>query len=127
MISLKEYNNKIIGKQIQKYRLSKDYSLKKLSDITGISESYLRLLENGGVSENSSIGIENIYKIAEALGVTLDDLAYTNIEHIDSVNNSIITDIEIELKTLNKSDLQLFDKVVGIFVDRHKHNLKNRS
>ena len=35
MKRLKEYSNKIIGRQIKKYRLSKGYSIKKLSELTG--------------------------------------------------------------------------------------------
>ena len=117
---LKEYNGNIIGKQIQKYRLSKDYSVKKLSELTGISESYIRELERGKSSKSSSISMEKICRISEALGVSLDDLAYTNIEYPDSTSNSLLNDIEIEIKSLSHSDMILFKNLVNIFLPNHK-------
>ncbi len=117
---LKEYNGNIIGKQIQKYRLSKDYSVKKLSELTGISESYIRELERGKSSKSSSISMEKICRISEALGVSLDDLAYTNIEYPDSTSNSLLNDIEIEIKSLSHSDMILFKNIVNIFLPNHK-------
>ena len=117
---LKEYNGNIIGKQIQKYRLSKDYSVKKLSELTGISESYIIELERGKSSKSSSISMEKICRISEALGVSLDDLAYTNIEYPDSTSNSLLNDIEIEIKSLSHSDMILFKNIVNIFLPNHK-------
>lgn len=114
---MKEYDNKVIGNQIQKYRLSRNFSVKRLSDITGISQSYIRELENGGANENSSISMEKICNLAEALNVTLDDIAYTNIEHADNSNKDIIDDIEIELRSMSEADKELFDKIVDIFVN----------
>ena len=117
---LKEYNGNIIGKQIQKYRLSKDYSVKKLSELTGISESYIRELERGKSSKSSSISMEKICRISEALSVSLDDLAYTNIEYPNSTSNSLLNDIEMEIKSLSHSDMILFKKIVNIFLPNHK-------
>lgn len=121
MNDLKEYDNKIIGKQIKKYRLANNYSVKKLSELSGISESYIRAIEHGGNSESSSISMDKICKIAEVLNVSLDDIAYTNIEYIDMANASVISEIERELKTLSNADLQLFDKIVGIFVKNREN------
>lgn len=121
MNNLKEYDNKIIGKQIKKYREAKNYSVKKLSDLSGVSESYIRSIEHGCNSESSSISMDKICKIAETLNVSLDDIAYTNIEYLDSSNASVISEIERELKSLSKADLQLFDKIVGIFVTNRKN------
>ncbi len=123
MKRLKEYSNKIIGRQIKKYRLSKGYSIKKLSELTGISESYIHGLEHGGVSESSSVSMEKICKISNSLGVSLDDLAYTNMEYAVTNNNSLINEISIELKSLSEADLLLFDKIVNIFMPDKKRKL----
>ncbi|GFI61500.1 hypothetical protein IMSAG049_00659 [Clostridiales bacterium] len=118
---MNEYDNKIIGKQIQKYRLSKGYSVKELSRLTGISESYIRDLEHGSHSDNSSVSMEKICKIAGVLNVSLDDIACTNVIYMNGKNNNLIAQIERELKTLSKSELILFEKIVSIFAGNHKN------
>jgi XRE family transcriptional regulator, master regulator for biofilm formation len=59
------------GNLLQKIRQEKGYSLNRLSKLTGISKSYLSLLERH-IQKNPSIDI--IEKIAKALDVGIHDL-----------------------------------------------------
>lgn len=111
-----EYSQKIVGSQIRKYRLAKKLSLKQLETLTGISASYIRDLEHGGRTKNSSVSMKKICKIAEILGVSLDDLAFTNIEYRQNLKNKdIISNIANEIISLSLEDLIILDGAIDIF------------
>lgn len=57
------------GIRIRKLRTEQGMSLNRLSELTGISKSYLSLLERG-IQKNPSIVV--LEKLAEALQVSLD-------------------------------------------------------
>ncbi|CAM2952577.1 helix-turn-helix transcriptional regulator [Hathewaya histolytica] len=69
--------NLSIGKKLKGLRNSKGYTLKKLSDLSGISVSFISDIENG--RRNPSI--ENLQKICNALSV---DISY----FFDDVNRN---------------------------------------
>ncbi len=59
------------GHKLKKMRIEKGYSLSKFSKLTGISKSYLSLIERG-VQKNPSLEI--LEKISETFGVEVKDL-----------------------------------------------------
>jgi transcriptional regulator with XRE-family HTH domain len=59
-----------IGEQIKQIRKEKGFTLKDLSAATGLSVSYLSMLERG----LSSPTIANMQKVCQALNITLTDL-----------------------------------------------------
>lgn len=61
------YDSKMIGERIFKARQIKGWKQLALSKLAGISQSYLSDIENG----MSKISVETLYKIAEALDVSV--------------------------------------------------------
>ena len=59
------------GKKIRELRKAKNLTMSELANICKISQSYISDLENGNVKNPS---ITKMEKIAEALGVSLDEL-----------------------------------------------------
>jgi transcriptional regulator with XRE-family HTH domain len=62
---------KQLGVKIRFLRESREWSLQKLADETGLSKPYLSSLENG---EGGRPNIEYLYQVAQALNTTIDDL-----------------------------------------------------
>lgn len=58
-----------IGKQITGFRLQKGYSVNKLANMSGISQSYLRDVELG----NKNPTVEILSYICDALNISLAD------------------------------------------------------
>ena len=68
-----------LGYNVRKFRKAKKMSQEKLADITGYTTSHICHIEN-------AVGIpsfEALTKIADALGVSLDQLAYGVINNTD--------------------------------------------
>ena len=62
---------------IRNVRLKKNITLYRLYKLTGLSYSYLSELENNKVFNPS---LDTMYKIANALGVKVDDLFYSELD-----------------------------------------------
>lgn len=60
-----------ISKNIKKLRKAKDLSQDKLSRLADISHATIIKIESGGIQSPT---IDTVKKIADALGVSLDDL-----------------------------------------------------
>ena len=67
-----------LGDLIKQYRLSKGYSVNKLANLSGVSQSYLRDVELG----NKNPSVEILSYLCESLGISLADFfnAYCNQE-----------------------------------------------
>ncbi len=76
-----------IAKRLKKIRNAKGYSVYKLSQLSGISETHIRDLERG--DRNPSL--DTIYRIADILGLSLSEFLNEN----ETV--SYLTDKEKEL------------------------------
>lgn len=77
-----------IGSLIKQFRLNQQYSVNKLANLSGISQSYLRDIELG----NKNPTVEILSYICEALNISLADFfnAYCNQEpSTDSLMNEI--------------------------------------
>lgn len=92
---------------LKRMRKEKGYSLNKLSELTGISKSYLSLLERG-IQKNPSIDITE--KIAKALGVNINYLV--NPTGVKKSRNSMI---KLEINLLEDSiDQEILDKIMEL-------------
>lgn len=69
---MNETNPTSVGQRIQRYRKQKGISLTGLAGLSGISKSYLWRLESEEGETRPSA--ETLYKLSQALGVTLADL-----------------------------------------------------
>lgn len=59
-----------IGNRIKFFRIQKGFSVNKLANLAGVSQSYLRDIE---LSKNNNIGVETLNYICWALDITLKD------------------------------------------------------
>lgn len=73
-----------VGKRITFFRSQKNYSVNKLANLAGISQSYLRDIELG----NKNPTIEIISIICDALDLTLQD--FFSDDTISSIQNNEI-------------------------------------
>lgn len=71
-----------IGKRITYFRTAKGYSVNKLANLSGISQSYLRDIELG----NKNPTVETLSFVCDALGITLKDF------FDDQTENQLLTD-----------------------------------
>jgi transcriptional regulator with XRE-family HTH domain len=67
---------KNIGENIKKLRLGKGITLQDVSDVTGLSVSFLSLVENG----KSGISLANLQKILKCYGTSIHDLIDKSVE-----------------------------------------------
>jgi len=61
-----------IASNLRQYRAKNRISQEKLSDLTGVSQQFICNIE----TEKVNPSVETLLKIAEALGVTLNDIVY---------------------------------------------------
>lgn len=60
----------LFGKNVRKYRLAKNLSQEKLAEISGLHRTYISAVERA----ERSISLDNIQKIATALGIEISKL-----------------------------------------------------
>ena len=71
-----------IGSHVKQLREQKNYSINKLANMAGVSQSYLRQVEIGSTSPT----IEKLSYIVEALGVSLQEFFSLNTDKEDLVS-----------------------------------------
>ena len=65
---------KEIGLKIAYYRKKKGYTQAQLAEMVGISSNYLSLIERG--NKGQSYSMETLFKITEALEITVSELFF---------------------------------------------------
>lgn len=97
-----------VGKRITFFRSQKNYSVNKLANLAGISQSYLRDIELG----NKNPTIEIISIICDALDLTLQD--FFNDDTISSIQNNEILKKFYQLnKEQQKTLLAFIDTIIS--------------
>jgi len=107
------------GQYLRRLRKKKNLSLRQLSDLTGISDSYLSLIEKGkrGVPRP-----EYLRRLAEALGVSYDDML-AKAGYREPERREI--PLEDALQELLNSDYVVFDGLpMGEIDEEVKEDLK---
>ncbi|QEO15607.1 helix-turn-helix transcriptional regulator [Agromyces intestinalis] len=59
-----------LGDRVRELRLSRGISQEQLAHLAGLDRTYVSGVERG----HRNIGIDNVYKLADALGVPVSDL-----------------------------------------------------
>lgn len=100
------------GQRLRQYRMAKGYSQESFAPVCGMHRTYIAGIENG----NRNISIENIYKLAEALNISISELFdFTRPIHqnfIISVNGeNFILESSKELTQEVKDEIELICKL----------------
>lgn len=104
-----------IGLKVKKLRISKNYTLKQLSEESGLSAGYLSQFERG----LSSIAIDSLEKLANILGVSLSsffgntpsELTSPLVHPFDLLPNQISPQIYQYLLNPKKSDFDMLSRI----------------
>jgi XRE family transcriptional regulator, master regulator for biofilm formation len=105
------------GKKIKSLRLQKGISLSQLSEITGISKSYLSLIERD-IQTNPSLDI--IEKIAEAFDVAVAEIVRRDRTDIEfskgpsQVKSTLKVEIELSDEQLNPQKLRQIQELLNV-------------
>ncbi|MBE6601976.1 MAG: helix-turn-helix transcriptional regulator [Ruminococcaceae bacterium] len=79
----------VIGKQIREFRKKKGWTQEKLAEESGIEPSNISHIERAA----TKVSLPTLIHIANALGVTADDLLYRNLKKSESVSVALINDL----------------------------------
>ncbi|WP_434304197.1 helix-turn-helix domain-containing protein [Clostridium botulinum] len=90
----------MIGDNIKKIRIKQNISAKQLSELTGLTQAYLSMLEN---NKRKNPSTETLQKIADALGVSVN-------EFFDYNNEDTKKDINIPQEYSDKYKVTSRDK-----------------
>ncbi len=96
---------KSIGKRIKAARKKQKLTQEKLSEMADISIPYLSNIENA----NTCVGLNVLLSIANALGVSMDELCCDN---LNFSSNIYISSISETLKNCSVFELKIVENVV---------------
>lgn len=106
-----------IGRKLKKFRIKKKYTLRQLSELSGISVSFISDIENG--RRNPSI--DTLNSIAKALNVSVDRLLG---ESVSSIIENRIKELNITLEDLAERagvSVEYLNKIDNIYPDQHDY------
>ena len=75
-MNMKELNWKEISKRLKDLRIKNKITIERLSEIIGVSTSFVGLVERG----DSGISVDNLYKLSCVFAVTMDYLLTGELE-----------------------------------------------
>lgn len=110
---------KIINDVIKKVRKSKNLTQKQLSEITGLSLSYIQQLEYG-MKENPSL--ETLNLIADALCITINDLTEKQITE-NNRNSELPTDSNFQRILSEKQIKSILSNIVTSISEKQNTEL----
>ncbi len=91
-----------LGKNIKYFREEKGWSLNKLKTECGLSYATLHDIESG---KNQTLKTDSLEKVADALGVTTNDLLGFDVEEIT------VGDIDLTISSIFKSEELTLDNI----------------
>lgn len=110
-MSILEYLNwKEISQRIKTLRNDNKISRERLSEIIGVSSSFINLLERG----DSGISVDNLYRISRVFGVSVDYLL-TGEKDGNSIKTAPIRQSRLNAVLGDCTDSE-FDFAVGLFM-----------
>ena len=104
-----KYNLKHVGENIRLARKRKKLTLDVLSGLAGVTESFLGMVERGA----SSLSIETLIGICDALGVTPDSLLMEGRE-MDSRPSGKLDMLNALLKNATDEELEFYINFVKL-------------
>ena len=78
-----------MGKRIKEFRIAKNWNQAKLAEESGIEPSNISHIERGA----TKLSLPTMINIANALGVTLDEIAFGSLVKTTHVSSKMIDDI----------------------------------
>jgi transcriptional regulator with XRE-family HTH domain len=102
-------NLKHVGENIRAARKKKDLTLEVLSGLSGVSESFLGMVERGA----SSISIETLIALCEALDVSADSLVMEGREENSRPSDKLDT-LYTMLKAATDEDIEFLINFVKL-------------
>lgn len=108
-------NYQLIGKRIRDKRLEQSLSQETLSGSAGISTRSLSFIENG----KTHVTVDSLYRIAYALGVTVDELIYGSVENVSVPYGSKLE--EVFESSSSSERLFLFEVIRSIKAIMQEH------
>jgi Predicted transcriptional regulator with C-terminal CBS domains len=98
--------NIILGLKLKKYRTERDLSLKELSELSGLSPSYLNEIEKGKKYPKT----DKILSLSSALGVSYDELVSTQLSEdltplSSLLQGDFLDDLPLELFGIEEGNL----------------------
>ena len=115
VIIMKEKNLKRVGENIRAARKSKNLTIETLSELAGISESFLGTVERG----ESSISIETLINLCKVLGVSADSLIMHDEEPAPALSDKRDTLLTM-LKNATDKELDFLIDYVKLYRGRVK-------
>ena len=106
---MKDYLKRV-GENIRTARKNKDLTIETLSELAGISESFLGTVERG----ESSISLETLISLCEALGVSSDSIIMDGKEIFPSPSDKRDTLLTM-LKNASDSELDFLISYVKLY------------
>lgn len=102
---------KLLGSRIQHYRKQQNLSRKQVAEKIGISISYVSNYENG---YTRLVDIKMLFKFADALNVTLDDLLIDSLECYDRCGKlKLITTFIVDF---NENQMEMYADIVKAYL-----------
>lgn len=102
---------KVIGERIRYFRKKSGISQEELAHQASLHNTYVGQLERG--EKNASI--ESLYKVTQALGITLEEL-FRNTQSGLKTNSLEITEILSVLEGTSKTDQQTFLQLIETLI-----------
>lgn len=94
-----------IGKRIREYRKKCGFTQAKLAELSEVEPSNISHIERAA----TKLSLPTLIKIANALGVTLDEIVYTNLKKSSHISQSEINEL---LKDCSASELKAISDVI---------------
>ncbi|CCQ98652.1 putative transcription factor, MBF1 like protein [[Clostridium] ultunense Esp] len=102
---------KIIGERIRKYRKERGLSQEELAYMANLHTSYIGQLERG--EKNATL--ESIEKVANALGITLEQL-FRSIKTDSNSKDDTLTQIVTQLQARSIEDQTIFLQMLNLLL-----------
>lgn len=81
VVKMKRINNKAVGRRIKERRMELGYTQEQLSELCGISTSYLGHIERGA----RTISVNMLYTLSEILNMSTDEILFDSFTTDDSL------------------------------------------
>ena len=102
------------GYMLKSMRTDRGFSLNKLSQLTGISKSYLSLIERD-IQRNPSLDV--LEKLAQSFNIEVEDLVKKNNNDRTSIKGYIKVEIELSEEHLNPLKLQQIKDLLHVIIN----------
>ncbi|MBP3309005.1 MAG: helix-turn-helix transcriptional regulator [Clostridia bacterium] len=96
---------KIIGERIRELRIKKGYTQAYLAELSGIEPSNISHIERAA----TKLSLPTLVSIANALGATLDEIVYDNLEKSAHISQGEINSL---LADCNDSELRALTEII---------------